>query len=71
MGIAETRVSEARAGDDYRRLEIKHRGYDERLEELRTRKFLTEDEKLEEVKLKKLKLALKDQMEAITRHSGE
>ena len=71
MGSAGIWVSEARANDDYRRLEIKHRRYDERLEELRTRKFLAENEKLEEVKLKKLKLALKDQMEAITRHSNE
>ena len=71
MRSAETRVSDARADEEYRRLEVKHRGYDERLEELRTRKFLTEEEKLEEVKLKKLKLALKDQMEAIVRRSDE
>jgi len=71
MGTAETRVREDRADDNYRRLETKHRGYDQRLEELRARKYLTEEEKLEEVKLKKLKLAVKDQMEAMVRRLNE
>lgn len=44
-----------------------HSLYDRRLEALRSKLFLTEPEKLEEVRLKKLKLSLKDEMERIRR----
>ncbi len=57
----------AREDDGYRRLLAKHHEYDQRLEELRSRRFLTDEEKVEEVRLKKLKLAMKDQMEAMVR----
>jgi uncharacterized protein YdcH (DUF465 family) len=53
--------------DEYRRLAEKHRKCEERLAELRGRLLLSEPEKLEEVTLKKQKLALKDRMEAIAR----
>ncbi len=54
----------------FRRLVQKHREYDERLQQLQTRRYLTEHEKLEEVTLKKMKLALKDQMEAILQQAA-
>ncbi len=57
----------AREDEDYRRLLAKHHEYDARLEELRGRRFLTEEEQVEEVRLKKLKLAMKDQMESMVR----
>ena len=57
----------AREDEGYRRLMQKHREYDLRLEELRALRFPTDEQKVEEVRLKKLKLAVKDQMEAMVR----
>jgi hypothetical protein len=48
-------------------LSLEHSLYDRRLETLRSKSYLTEFEKLEEVRLKKLKLSLKDEMERIRR----
>ena len=53
--------------DEFRRLAIEHTQYAQRLDSLTEKRYLTEDEKLEEVRLKKLKLRLKDQMELIER----
>jgi hypothetical protein len=47
------------------RLEQEHSLYARRLETLRAKLFLTEAEKMEEVRLKKLKLSLKDEMERL------
>ena len=44
-----------------------HSLYDRRLDTLRSKLFLTASEQLEEVRLKKLKLSLKDEMERIRR----
>lgn len=51
--------------DEFRRLAQEHKQYAQRLDSLIQKRYLTEDEKLEEVRLKKLKLRLKDQMEMI------
>ena len=53
--------------DEFRKLAHEHMQYAERLDSLTQKRYLTEDEKLEEVRLKKLKLRLKDQMESIQR----
>jgi uncharacterized protein len=53
--------------DEFRRLAQEHMQYAQRLDSLTQKRYLTEDEKLEEVRLKKLKLRLKDQMENIQR----
>ena len=63
MATASERVSREDPG--FRRLQQKHNEYDSRLQELRSQRYLSDEEKLEEVCLKKKKLALKDQMEAM------
>lgn len=49
----------------YRRLAFKHEFCEERLAELRRRPRLTEEDQIEESKLKKLKLMIKDEMELL------
>ncbi len=53
--------------EEFRRLASEHTQYSQRLDSLIQKRFLTEEEKLEEVRLKKLKLRAKDQMELIER----
>ena len=53
------------SNDEFRRLSQEHSQYQQRLESLIQKKYLSEDEKLEEVRLKKLKLRLKDQMQSL------
>ena len=53
-----------------RRLVRKHQKYEERLSELQQRRFLSDEERFEESTLKKLKLHVKDEIEAMRRHDG-
>ncbi|MGA7299224.1 MAG: DUF465 domain-containing protein, partial [Candidatus Sulfotelmatobacter sp.] len=53
--------------DEFRKLAQEHMQYSTRLDSLTQKRYLSEDEKLEEVRLKKLKLRLKDQMQTIER----
>ena len=53
--------------EEFRKLVLEHSQYERRLDSLIQKRYLTDDEKLEEVRLKKLKLRLKDQMEHIER----
>jgi len=53
--------------EEFRKLVLEHSQYEKRLDSLTQKRYLTDDEKLEEVRLKKLKLRLKDQMEHIER----
>jgi hypothetical protein len=48
--------------EEIRQLEEQHRHYSEMLEALLQKPWLSEDEQLEEVRLKKLKLHVKDQL---------
>jgi uncharacterized protein YdcH (DUF465 family) len=58
--------------EEYRTLVQEHSDYDRRLEKLSTRRFPSTDEEVEEHRLKKLKLQLKDRMYAILReHEAE
>ncbi len=55
------------SNEEFRRMAQEHAQYSQRLDSLSTKRFLSEDEKIEEVRLKKLKLRLKDQMELLER----
>ena len=60
-----------RENDEYRRLKAQHHDFDEKLRLLSGKRLLTEQERLEEIRLKKEKLFLKDRMAAIERaHSA-
>ena len=51
--------------EEFRRLAQEHTQNCQRLHSLIEKRYLTEDEKLEEVRIKKVKLRLKDQMQMI------
>jgi uncharacterized protein YdcH (DUF465 family) len=51
--------------EEFRRLAQEHTQYSERLHSLIEKRYLSDEEKVEEVRLKKLKLHVKDQMQSI------
>jgi len=62
-------VQDPTLGEEIDRLHAEHRRYAQRLEELLQKPYLSEDEQLEEVKLKKLKLHAKDLIFALERRA--
>jgi uncharacterized protein len=62
--ISETELREQllQTSPEFRKLAAEHKGYAEQLEALNSRHHLSEEEKIQEVTLKKKKLLLKDQM---------
>lgn len=52
---------------EFRELASTHQALDSRIRELESKPYLTTDEQIEESRLKKRKLQLKDRMEAIMR----
>ena len=55
----------------YRDLAERHHQLDDRLHQYTDRHYLTDSEQVEETRLKKLKLAVKDQMERIAREYAQ
>ena len=64
----ELRAHLIETNDEFRRLAQQHCEYARKLDELESLPHLTGQEQIEETRLKKLKLSLKDQMEAILSH---
>jgi uncharacterized protein YdcH (DUF465 family) len=63
----EVRAMLVNSHDGFRQLAQQHHELDDRLHELSGKHYLSTSEQLEEVVLKKRKLALKDQMEQLAR----
>jgi uncharacterized protein YdcH (DUF465 family) len=63
LGTLDIREHLMQSNESFRRLAQQHHQYDEQLEKLVHKAHLSEDEKITEVKLKKMKLYVKDQME--------
>jgi uncharacterized protein YdcH (DUF465 family) len=61
----ELRAHLMETNEEFRRLASQHSDFAKKLDALESLPHLTDDEQLEETRLKKLKLRLKDQMEAI------
>ena len=58
--------------EEFRQLATQHHNLDERLHALSVKPYLSDVEQVEEIKLKKVKLQLKDKMEDILRrHRSE
>lgn len=60
-------INDATLSGELDRLHAEHRRYAQRLEELVQKPYLSADEQLEEVRLKKLKLHAKDLISALER----
>ncbi|QHS50593.1 hypothetical protein [Edaphobacter sp. 12200R-103] len=62
-----TELPQAAPHPTLQQLVQEHSLYERRLNTLRSKLYLTEPEKIEEVRLKKLKLSIKDEMERLRR----
>jgi len=56
--------------EEFRTLAFTHHTLDDRLHELEAKPYLSDDEQIEEVSLKKRKLHIKDRMEFLLRQHG-
>lgn len=54
--------------EEFRELDSKHQTLDNRLQKLESKTYLSSEEQIEEISLKKRKLHIKDRMETIMRH---
>jgi uncharacterized protein YdcH (DUF465 family) len=60
--VSPVRESLLASNEEFRKLVQEHAMHSQRLDSLCQKTYLSEDEKLEEVRLKKIKLRLKDQI---------
>lgn len=65
LGEQELREQLLATNEEFRRLAAEHKAYADQLEKLNDHPHLNEDERLQEITLKKKKLMLKDQMYSI------
>ena len=66
----EIKISIQFANREFRRLEDLHRRYDNELEALNKYRYLTQDQEIKRIELKKLKLWTKDRMGRMIRGYG-
>jgi uncharacterized protein len=57
------------SSEEYQRLHQEHTRYASQLEQLASKPYLTEEDQLEEIRLKKLKLRVKDEMEILVKQA--
>ena len=69
IATEELRAHLMATNEEFRLLANQHSEFAQKLDELESLPHLTDQEQLEETRLKKLKLRLKDQMEAIMSHT--
>ena len=69
IAIEELKAHLMATNEEFRLLASQHSEFAHKLDELEALPHLTDQEQLEETRLKKVKLHLKDQMEAIMSHS--
>ena len=67
VGVAELRERLLKEDEHFRRLAEEHGELEARLQELQSRRWLSDEDQLQEVQFKKRKLAIKDEMESILR----
>lgn len=63
-------IKDATLSEEINRLQAEHHRYAQRLDELIQKPYLSEDEQLEEIRLKKLKLHAKDLIHALEHRSA-
>jgi uncharacterized protein YdcH (DUF465 family) len=67
LPLTDVKAALLQTDDTFRQLVSEHQALDERLRNLASTPYLTEQQRYEETSLKKRKLALKDRIEAIVR----